>query len=153
MKQFPKLFLAVFLLALTGCIWSEPQSTTAPADVIPEKLDFTIIGVVGPSYHIEWREGFLDYTVTQPGQKPKPTLHLSPSPEQWRDFRHQLDRLKVWQWQPDYGNQTFISGTQWLLEIQYSDRSLHSRGHRDFPKHYDAFLKSVGKLLGSWEIE
>jgi len=141
------------LLPAAGCASQPPQPAASAPDLIPKKLKFEVVGIVGPTYHVELSEGFLAYSVKEPGQKPKPPLHLSPTSEQWKEFRHQLDRLKVWQWKSNYGDKSYIDGTQWSLDIEYSDRSIHSEGHRDFPGSYEGYLKAVGNLLGSWEVK
>lgn len=137
-------------MALAGCASREAQP---PAALVPAKLYFNILSIDGRSYHIELREGYVTYLDKQPGEKTKPLLHLAPTPEKWKEFRHQLDRLKVWQWKPSYGSKSLLEGTQWKLEIEYPDRSIHSEGHQDFPDDFDDFLKAIGKLLGSWEIQ
>jgi hypothetical protein len=151
MKKILNLVVACLTLALAGCGGGSKQAAK-PVDTVPKTYTFTITDVSGPSYHIEYTGGYLVYSAALPGQKSKPPLHRTPSPEQWEEFRHQMDRLKVWQWKPNYGNHSYISGTQWSLDLTYSDHSIHSEGHRDFPDNYDGYLKAVGNLLGTWQI-
>lgn len=140
------------LMAFTGCA-SHESPPANPAEIVPKKLYFNILSIDGPSYRIELSEGYVTYSVKQPGKKATPPLHIAPTGEKWREFRHELDRLKVWRWKPGYGGKNLIEGTQWKLDIEYSDRAIHTEGHRDFPNDYDSFLKAVGKLLGSGEIQ
>jgi hypothetical protein len=153
MKRIHNIILACALVALAGCAGTETQPTTNPADVVPKKFTFKIVTVVGRSYDIQLKDGLLEYSVTQPGEKRKAPLHRAPTEAQWQEFRHRLDGLKVWRWKSDYGNKQFTGGTQWSLDIEYSDHAVHSEGHRDFPKHFDSFLKAIGDVLGSGKID
>src|SRR5580704_2545188 len=141
MKRLQNLLAAFVFLVFAGCASNRPAPPENPADVVPRTLTFSIITVVGPSYHVRFENGLVTYSSTQPGEKSKPPLHRAPTDEQWREFRRQLDHLKVWQWKPSYGNKLFVGGTQWSLDIVYPDRSIHTEGHRDFPRHYESFLK------------
>ncbi len=152
MKKTLNVIFASLLLALAGC-GGGSKPAAKPVDTIPQKFNFSITDISGPSYHFEFAQGFLAYSVTQPGQKSKPPLHRAPTPEQWQEFRQKMDRMKVWQWKTNYGNKSFIEGTQWSLDLAYSDRVIHSEGHRDFPDNYDSFLKALGKLVGSWQVD
>ena len=155
MKKITTAVFAGLMIALAGCATKEPPPTANTANLVPKKLAFSIVDISGPPYSIKLdNEGYVVYSAKQPGQKSKPPLHRAPTPEQWQEFHHQLDRNKVWQWKPEYGNKSFIEGTQWSLDIEYADRSVHSSGHRDFPDSgFDGFLQAIGKLLGSGQID
>jgi hypothetical protein len=145
-------FAACLLLALVGCATKEPPPTANTPTVVPNKFDFSITDISGPSYHFTLQDGYLVYSAKVPGQKSKPPLDRAPTPEQWQEFRRQLDKLKVWQWKPAYGDKSYIEGTQWSLVLDFGDHSVHSEGHRDFPDNYDGFLKALGSLLGTWQM-
>ena len=104
MKKITTAVFAGLLMALAGCATKEPPTVSAP-NLVPKKLAFSIVDISGPSYDVKLdNEGYVVYSVKQPGQKSKPPLHRAPTPEQWQDFRRELDRSKVWQWKPEYGS-------------------------------------------------
>jgi hypothetical protein len=153
MKKIAAAFAAGLLVALAGCATKEAPPTANSANLVPTKFDFSITDISGPSYHFTLSEGYLVYSAKLPGQKAKPPLHRAPTPEQWQEFRHQLDKLKIWQWKPAYGDKSYIEGTQWSLAVEYADHSVRSEGHRDFPDNYDGFLKALASLVGSWQTD
>ena len=151
----------VFLAAALFC----GASFAAEPPPIPKKFSALIGGFFGPTYVIELRDGTLHYTEHKRSTGPKPTASatITPTPEQWREFRKSLDQLNVWRWRPDYSNNAIADGTQWRLEIQYSDHTLKTEGSNDYPddtgapkgktdisttKAFDRFVAAVEKLLG-----
>jgi hypothetical protein len=155
MKRITIVVFASLLLTLAGCATKEPPPTANAPNLVPKKLEFYIVDISGPSYDVKLdNEGYVVYSVKQPGQKSKPPLHRAPTPEQWQEFRHQLDHIKIWDWKPEYGSKLLIDGTQWSIDIEYADHSVHSDGHRDFPDSgFDGLLQAIGKLLGSGQVE
>ena len=161
MKTFR--FFHVFLAATLFC----GASFAAEPAPIPKQFSALIGGFFGPTYVIELRDGTLHYTEhkrsTGPGPKPTASATITPTAEQWREFRESLDQLNVWRWRPDYNNDAIADGTQWRLEIKYADHALKTEGSNDYPdatgapkaksdiattKTFDRYLAAVEKLLG-----
>ena len=61
------------------------------------------------------------------------TVEVAPTPEQWRVFRKELDRLGVWKWRADYFDPATYDGTQWRIEIEYADEKLKTSGSNLWP--------------------
>jgi hypothetical protein len=85
---------------------------------------------------------------TGPGAQATSSATITPTAEQWREFRQSIDELKVWRWRPDYSDSAIMDGTQWQLELAYSDHSLKTGGSNKYPEHFDRYLAAVQKLLG-----
>ncbi len=88
-------------------------------------------------------------------------IRISPTPQQWRDFRRALDEIDIWHWRSDYRGRS-TDGVYWSLRIEYSDRSHKTGGYASFPEEaaspgscsrtttrpYTRFLAAVQRLLG-----
>jgi hypothetical protein len=127
---------ALFLLLATSA------RPAAEPSAVPTHFVARIGGFLGSTYSVELKDGTLTYTVSGRGQSNVRHMTITPTEAAWREFRQALDELKVWQWQNDYPRGGVVDGTQWLLEIAYSDRALKSRGDNNYP---DAAGKPTGK--------
>jgi hypothetical protein len=127
---------ALFLLLATSA-----RPAVEPS-AVPTHFVARIGGFLGSTYSVELKDGTLTYTVSGRGQSNVRHMTITPTEAAWREFRQALDELKVWQWQNDYPRGGVVDGTQWLLEIAYSDRALKSRGDNNYP---DAAGKPTGK--------
>ena len=125
----------LLLLAASAARASEPSA-------VPTHFVARIGGFLGSTYSVELKDGILSYTASGRGQTSVRHAIVAPTQAEWRDFRQTLNELKVWQWQNDYPRGGVVDGTQWLLEITYSDRAMKSRGDNNYP---DAAGKPTGK--------
>jgi hypothetical protein len=104
---------------------------TAETNGVPKILEAHIGGPQGPVFSINLREGVLLYSQERGGAAP---VRVTPTGQQWRQFRRSLDVINVWHWRTNYPNPSFIrDGTQWSLKIQYADRTLATQGDNNFP--------------------
>lgn len=55
-----------------------------------------------------------------------------PTPEQWQAFWREVERLGVWEWLPEYTNDT-LDGEQWTLELEFGGRRLATGGSNAYP--------------------
>lgn len=136
-----------------------PATEPSPA---PKRFDAYIGGFGGTSYHVELQGDILRHTTNEAEHYKKPRhATITPSEEQWREFRETLDDLQVWRWRAEYPNPGVCDGTGWSLDIAYDDRALESHGDNnypdasgnsnDHPDHTEVFkqyLAAVEKLLG-----
>jgi len=80
---------------------------------------------------------------------------VAPTPEQWREFWQEVDRLKVWEWEHEY-YAPVIDGVGWNVHIVHGEHEVHSHGSNAFPDShgiarpgsFKRFLKAVSRLLG-----
>jgi hypothetical protein len=139
-------------------ISARPASEPSP---VPTRFVARIGGFLGSSYSVELKDGTLIYTASDRGQANIRHTTITPTDAAWREFRKTLDELKVWQWRSDYPRGGVVDGTQWLVEIAYSDRSLKSRGDNNYPDAagkptgrpevtpiFNRYLEAVKKLIG-----
>jgi len=42
-------------------------------------------------------------------------VKVTPTDQQWREFRRALDNVSIWQWRTNYPEPGFCDGTQWSL--------------------------------------
>lgn len=140
------------------------SSFAAETNAAPQSLRTSIGGFLGTSYSVELRDGSLYYSAADGARKTQP-IRITPSAQQWREFRRALDGLGIWQWRTNYPNPGVYDGTQWALEIRYSDCSLKTQGDNNFPgrggkpsgsptgtKAFSAYTTAVRKLLGGKEF-
>jgi hypothetical protein len=136
--------------------------------IIPEKFSVVIGGFFGSTYVVELRDGALHYTERKqtnvgPGSF---SSTVTPTPQQWEEFRKSIDQLNIWQWRADYPSHGVEDGTQWSLEIAYADHALKTHGDNNYPdatgkpngephstKTFDRYLAAVKKLIGGRSFE
>src|SRR4051794_27592044 len=93
---------------------------------MPEKVSAVIGGFFDSTYVIELRDGALHYTErkqTSVGSGSSSST-VTPTPQQWEEFRKSIDQLDIWQWGADYPSHGVEDGTQWSLEIANADPRL-----------------------------
>ena len=147
--------LTLLLLFAAPVIGADEQSE------VPKHFIARIGGFLGASYSVELRDGALLYTSSESGQRNQNHATLTPTAAQWREFRQTLDDLKVWQWRADYPRQGTVDGTQWSLDIAYSDHSLTAHGDNNYPdatgkpngrpeptEAFNRYLAAIKKLIG-----
>jgi hypothetical protein len=140
-------------------------SIAAATNGIPKSLKAFIGGWLGPCYSVELRGGTLYYSATNTAHTPE-FAKVIPTDQRWREFRHSLDLISVWQWQTNYANPGVYDGTQWVLELQYEDRILMSHGSNNFPdrngkpsgsqkvtKAFASYAAAVKRLLDGKEFQ
>jgi hypothetical protein len=124
--------LKVFCLNMRGGAGGQlkPQ---APKDYgIPSQFRARIGGYMGAIYRVELRGNSLRYTYWLTGVKHQP-ITITPTAEQWREFRAALEQAKVWRWKATYASPGIVDGTQWSLELKYADRSITTKGDNNYP--------------------
>lgn len=115
---------------------------------------------MGSTFHVELQERSLTYTVIRAGKRSDP-VKVTPTAEQWRDFRKSLDDINIWRWESSYMNRKVMDGTQWKLEITYADHSAKTAGSNSYPDEqgkpngqpqttpaFGRYLEAIEKLLG-----
>ena len=98
----------------------------------PKRLYAGIGGYFGSSYAVELSDRTLIYTALGDTLL-RPAQLVEPTDEQWRAFRHALDKINVWQWQAHYPNPGVCDGTHWSFEVAYSDHALETGGDNNYP--------------------
>ena len=132
----------------------------AEPPVRPQLLRASIGGYFGPSYSLELTDQTL-FCMALSDELPDPAWLVEPTAEQWRAFRHAIDKINVWQWQADYPNPGVCDGTGWSFEVAYSDHALETGGDNNYPdaqgdptnspqgtKTFDRLLRAITKLTG-----
>ena len=105
----------------------------AEPPVRPQLLRAQIGDYFGSSYAVELYERTLIYTALGDTLLLPAHRQVEPTDEQWRAFRHALDKINVWQWQADYPNPGVCDGTHWSFEVAYSDHALETGGANNYP--------------------
>lgn len=157
---------AFFVLALSALI---PMARMNGSDGSPAPKQFRahIGGFGGGDFVVELRDNVLTYTArARERGRPARTETVAPTSAQWRDFRAALDEFRIWNWKSQYPSQGVTDGTQWSIDITYSDRSLAAKGSNNFPnaagqpngqsvptKTFQRYLATVKTLLGGREFE
>ncbi len=163
-----------FASRLTGRFWGAAllllatvtMITGADLPPIPKHFSASIGGFLGPSYQLELHGDTLTYTASKSGQRDPQRATITPTPEQWRDFREALDALKVWQWRASYPSNGTMDGTQWALDVEYADHALKTSGSNCYPdatgkpngapeftKTFNLYLAALKKLTGGKPIQ
>ncbi len=109
---------------------------------LPEKLEFSIGGYGGPGYSVSLQDEKVVYRSFQGvSAYSEDETVLTPTDQQWREFKAQIDQIGVWDWEKEYNNPNVLDGTQWSLEIAYDEQRIQSCGSNRFP----------GASTGDWD--
>jgi hypothetical protein len=159
-----RFFAALFAIALV----CRGPLAAAPA-MVPEKFGAFIGGFLGSTYLVELRDGALHYTekkVRNGRFQVTESATVTPTVQQWEEFRKNIDELNLWQWRADYPSQGIVDGTQWSLEIAYADHVLKTNGSNNYPdasgnpsgnsnvtKTFGRYLAAIKRLIGGRSFE
>ncbi len=138
-------FVALLLFSAISSMFAAEQS------VVPKTFSAYIGGNNGPTYLIELHDGTLTYT-SGPRGDPNHTK-ITPTAAQWREFRQTLDELDIWRWNPAYPNKPVEDGTQWQINLEYTDHALKAEGSNNFLKQFDRYPAAVQKVLGGKDFK
>ena len=149
---------AVLLLA-------SPALFAGETSAIPQRFHARIGGFMGSTYEVQLEDGWIEYTRSGGGEKPRHS-RVRPTMEQWGEFRRELDAIGVWRWRAQYANPGVADGTQWLLDVAYPDKAIISSGSNDYPgttadssgvpygsKAFNRYLKAVQRLVDGRAFE
>jgi len=138
------------------------QASAIELSPMPQRFSAHIGGLMGASYSVELHDGLLTYTIFGKGHINLKQETITPTEAQWREFRQTLDDLRIWQWRTDYPTNGVVDGTQWSLDIAYTDHILHTHGDNNYPDHtgkpngepeptkaFNQYLVAIQKLLGN----
>jgi hypothetical protein len=133
----------LFLLAMAAACAVAAAADDAPVVFRAETGTF-----FRPGYRVESKGGTLVYEIVLYSDAEKGVVTLksekiTPTPAQWRDFRHALDRIGVWQWQDKY-EVIEPDGGAWSLEIKYADKEVNSEGDNGYPGPDDKMPQKQG---------
>ena len=150
------------LLALT--VLSASAAETKDAGPAPKKMRLTIATYKRSTYVVEIRDGELFYSHKNATNNTE--IKITPTPEQWQEFRQTLDELKVWKWHNRYDNPDEFEGATWSILVEYSDRNIKTGGRNGYPDAdgdistqplpthtFFNYLKAVQKLLGGKDFK
>src|SRR6476661_2680578 len=152
-----------FLAALVPFALLCSVSPAAGRTEMPKEFSAIIGGFLGSTYAIELRDGALHYTEkknTNGHYEVTSSATVTPTSQQWQEFRKTIDQLNIWQWHADYPTRGTQDGTQWSLAIAYADRVLKTHGSNNYPdatgkpndnseasKTFNGFLAAVRVLI------
>jgi hypothetical protein len=149
----------VLLLQFLGSACVSPVA--AGPGAVPTKFSMALNGFMGSADGVVLQNGVPIYTqYARNGTKQQ--KDITPSPEQWRQFRQALDTINVWRWQPRYLNPGGVAdGLRWEIQLTFPDRALHVEGDNNYPdengratnvsqqsKSFQSLRAAVQALLG-----
>lgn len=114
--------------------------------MMPESFSFGIGGLFQGGHFIELKDGVVVDHETLKGKRIDHTLHIPP--ERWDAFKKKVNMLGVWQWKPSYMNMDITDGTQWNLELRYTDQSVDIMGSNAAPASINELILAVTQLTG-----
>ena len=134
---------------------------------LPTKLQISIGGYFGPSYHIELKGKTLIYQATSDGSDQANETHISPSAKAWKSFWKTCNNIGIWGWRDRYEATGICDGTGWSLDIEQELRTLHCSGSNaypddepyfedyvdGYPRPFSRFLKAISRLAGGLTFE
>lgn len=159
----------ISLLSVAFAFGAEPTAT-------PKTFKAFLDAFPGPSYIVELRGTTIHYEEYRRRFEPtgrlvhdgSTTAKITPTAEQWREFRRGLDGLNIWRWLPTYDNPAVADGITWRFEVSFSDHALKTEGSNNYPNEkgalgrdnekfppdisptptFDRLLAAIRKLIG-----
>lgn len=143
--------IAVALGAIPRLAFASEQ-----ADV-PKEFSASMANMFKGSYSVELDGSVLLYRAPQTTD----AIRISPTRQQWREFRRAIDEIDIWHWRSRY-HRSITDGDHWSLRIEYSDRSHRTGGYASYPEEaagpgscsrttnrpFTRFREAVQRLLG-----
>jgi hypothetical protein len=150
---------------VAAALLCSPSLFAGETNAIPQRFHTRIGGFMGHTYEVQLQDGCLQYETFGRGNKPE-RARVCPTMEQWREFRREVDAIGVWRWRAQYSTPGVADGTQWSLDVTYSDRAVRTQGSNNYPgdtqesfgvpsgsKAFTRYLKAVQRLLGGRAFE
>ncbi|WP_292756087.1 hypothetical protein [Methanobacterium sp.] len=76
---------------------------------------------------------------------------IIPSDEEWEDFWHYIDEIKIWDWYEEYRvtcEDSCVEDDEWEVDIIFGDLKVESHGANSYPPTFREFLKAIEELTG-----
>jgi len=124
---------------------------------VPKKFSASVANFFTGIYSVQLEGSTLLYRAPKHAK----AVRISPTQQQWREFRRAIDDIDIWHWRSRYhGSST--DGDHWSLQIEYSDRLNKTGGYASYPeesaspgscsrttnKPFTRFREAVQRLLG-----
>jgi hypothetical protein len=116
-----------------------------------KKLGAFVGGYMGGSFSvdIDFKKGSAKYDVYEHGYKPKSTETIMLSESKIKAFLKTLEKIKITEWKEHYPNPGIMDGTNWGIEINFSNnKKFSSSGDNAYPGQWKAFCNAIKGLLG-----
>ncbi len=157
-KRKTSLSLRAYCCSIFMLMFALPTLAADDSLLLPQHFTASIGGFLGASYRVELHDGKLIYSARERGEREAKTTTISPSAQQWQTFYNKLNQLKVRQWQAEYIRPDTYDGTQWSLEIAYSDGAFKARGSNLYPDEnahaseeqtdaFNQYLMAISQLI------
>jgi hypothetical protein len=114
-----------------------------------KRIEASIGGYFGSSYslEVEFITRKITYEVRKDGNV-EPSLSLQMDNEGVVNLRDELTKCRILDWNKEYIDSDTMDGTQWSLDIELDDRTIHINGSNEYPKEWNRFCKVIQKLIG-----
>jgi hypothetical protein len=163
--RIKSLVTALVLLFSFSSSQAEGLPTVAPVDIpasIP-LIKISVGGFLGPSFSIETSRDKIIYTKRM--DKVPEIIEIKPTPEAYAAYKKALDEINIWGWTDTYFNPNVRDGTQWDIEISYTDKTIKASGSNAYPDetgksnqsptqtaYFAKFMEATKALIGGKEL-
>jgi hypothetical protein len=113
-----------------------------------KRIEAFIGGYFGTSYTFKVEFDRSEVIWEASGDNFEPALMIQMDIESMNTFREALSKCRILDWKKEYIDPDTIDGTQWSLDIELEDRSIHINGSNTYPKEWKRFCKVIQKLTG-----
>lgn len=157
--------LKSFDLILSALKKIEDLVKVTPLVGMPEVLEISIGGYLGPSYNLLWDGGRLLYEECDIEYGKSHKTEVTPTTNSWARFWLACNKSKVWDWEESYSNPNILDGTRWFVRLKILDLEIKSTGSNaypggqnqpddgNYPQPFRIFLRAVKKLIGGLPFE
>lgn len=169
-----KIFLLLLLAIATPAFSAEDNSGMATSGKVeevkklvpaasvdkPGVFEIHVGGFTGPTWSLKLENDKITYIKRNSAEVSAPETIAVPDVK-WKEFRNTLDQINVWEWKDSYFNKDVQDGTQWSLQVNYSDKSIQASGSNAFPgadgksnnspqfsEQFNKLLKALSELTG-----
>ena len=112
-------------------------------------------GLFGPSYEVFSDGVTLRYKTADGMLELEKTsgVRLTPSLQQWKQFRQALDQAGAWKWEGRYVREDIHDGTSWYVVVADGpNRTISSYGGNAYPEGFEEVLAATRALIGGGDF-
>ena len=117
----------------------------------PSKLSIRYeVGNTGYFFSLKWENNILVLKQFSEHDN-KFEEEIQPNGEEWEDYLHYLNEIKVWDWYDEYlvnCGDSCVEGDEWEVSLVWGDLRMESHGANSYPTTFREFIKATEELTG-----
>ena len=131
--------------------WSRKSSMSAKPSINNVIMMKAFVGgFMGRSYQVEinMSDSTAEYKVLESGYIPLTEETIMLEVEQMKKLLRVLDKVDILNWDEHYENINVLDGTNWSVELMFSNTIFQTGGSNAYPEQWNEFCGALEKVIG-----